>query len=145
MHRRSVAVAIAAALAGGCSGADEPRAPTLRPAPEPALARAPVAAGEVLVRGEASPRTHGPYALRGTYVARFQQYAPEDPSLDFSTQTPFTAVLDERPEGRQGRTIRLFSSARRSGRRTVRATGRLYVDVAFGDFPYVLRLTPVDR
>jgi hypothetical protein len=39
-------------------------------------------------------------------------------------------------------TVRLFKSAAGSGQVTIRAEGRLYLDVEFGDFPYVIRLTP---
>jgi hypothetical protein len=96
------------------------------------------------VRGEASPGTHGPYELSGTYVARFQQYAPEEPDLDFAGQTPFVARLDphaDRDDGGRD-TVRLFESAAGSGQVTIRAKDRLYLDVEFGDFPYVIRLTP---
>ena len=110
----------------------------------PALAKAPAKPGEILVQGQASPATHGPYELSGTYIARFVQYAPEDPRLDFAGQTPFVARLDPHAESDDGgrRTVKLFESAAASGAATIRATGRLYLDVEFGDFPYVIRLTP---
>ena len=134
------------AAAAGC-GVDSTAAPqpgaTSRA--EPALARQAATPGEFLVRGDVSPKIAGPYDFRGRYVVRFEQYAPEDPRLDFGGQTPFTAALEERPAGREGRSIPLFESASRTGRRTIRATGRLYVDVSFGDFPFVVRFTPVRR
>ena len=138
--------ALALAAAAGCGGditvAPQPAATSRA---EPGLARAAARPGEVLVRGDVSPKLAGPYDFRGSYVVRFEQYAPEDPRLDFRGQTPFTAALEERPEGREGRTIPLFEAASRTGRRTIRATGRLYVDVSFGDFPFVVRFTPVRR
>lgn len=93
------------------------------------------------MRGESSPRTHGPYTFDGSYLVRFEQYAPEDAQLQFSAQTPFSAALTPR-EGDPRGAIRLFEAAARSGRRTLAIRGRHFVDVSFGDFPYVLRFTP---
>ena len=93
------------------------------------------------MRGESSPATHGPYAFDGRYLVRFEQYAPEDPALDFSGQTPFTAMLTTR-EGDPRGAIELFGAARGEGRRELEIRGRHYVDVSFGDFPYVIRFTP---
>jgi hypothetical protein len=121
------------------SGAAAPRAA------RPALARAPKRPGEILVRAEASPASHGPFALDGRYVARFEQIAPEDPKLDFTAQTAFVATLDRRPEQEGAGSVRLFRAAARTGRRTVTLRGRWYLDVTFGDFPYAIRLTPVGR
>jgi hypothetical protein len=109
----------------------------------PALARAPKRPGEILVGGEASPASHGPFAFDGRYTVRFEQIAPEDPNLDFAGQTAFVAVLDRRAEVEGAGTIRLFRDAARTGRTVVAAHGRYYVDVTFGDFPYAVRFTPV--
>jgi hypothetical protein len=38
--------------------------------------------------------------------------------------------------------VGLFEKAAASGEAMIRAKGRLYLDVEFGDFPYVIRLTP---
>src|SRR3978361_481983 len=85
-------VAPSAAILGGCgdgdSGGKTPTATTS--AALPALAARPPARGELVVRGESSPATHGPYAFDGRYLVHFEQYAPEDPALDFSGQTPLT-------------------------------------------------------
>jgi hypothetical protein len=110
-------------------------------APAPALATRPAAPGEFVVRAEASPATHGPYAFDGRYLVRFEQYAPEDAALDFTGQTPFEASLTPREGDPRGAT-RLFSSARASGRRELEIRGRRFVEVSFGDFPYVVRFTP---
>ena len=85
MHARAVSVLVVAGLAaaGGCGGSEPPAALPPQLAGAPPLARTPVEPGEILVRGETSPGTHGPFQLRGTYRARFEQYAPEDPALDF--------------------------------------------------------------
>jgi hypothetical protein len=97
------------------------------------------------VAGEASPATHGPYAFDGRYTVRFEQIAPEDPRLDFAAQTAFVADAN-RAEGQPGvGSLRLFRAAARTGRRSVRLRGRLYVDVSFGDYPYAIRFTPTDR
>jgi hypothetical protein len=87
--------AVATACGGGSSGgASSAAAP---PPGRPALARAPERPGEILVSAQVSPGSHGPFALDGRYVVRFEQIAPEDPELDFATQTPFVAMLDRRP------------------------------------------------
>src|SRR3954451_12298772 len=138
------ALAGAAAWAGGApAGAVSSAA-----APPPArlvLAAAPKRPGEVLVRGEASPASHGPFALHGRYVVRFEQVAPEDPELDSRGQTAFVVTADRKPQQEGAGTVRLFRAAARTGRRTVTLRGRLYIDVAFGDSPYAIRLTPVGR
>ncbi|HEV7807818.1 MAG TPA: hypothetical protein VGO80_18500 [Solirubrobacteraceae bacterium] len=72
---------------------------------------------------------------------RFEQTAPEDPQLDFSTQTPFTAALERRADDPSG-AVKLFSSAARRGRRELTIHGRYVLDVTFGDFPYAVRFTP---
>lgn len=106
---------------------------------DPVLARTPEKPGEVVLRARTSPQTHGPIALDGRYTVRFEQYAPEDPALDFATQTAFVADL-QTPGGRTA--AHLFRAARSSGSRTITAHGRYLVDVSFGDFPYVLRFSP---
>ena len=69
---------------------------------------------------------------------RFEQTAPEDPTLDFSGATAFSASLTRGTEVRP-----LIEAARRTGRASVRVPrGRWTVSVDFGDYPYALRLTP---
>ena len=145
MPRRAAFLLVLAALIG--CGNDDRSDPTgsatatTKTSPAPALATRSPAPGEVVVRGESSPATHGPYAFDGRYLVRFEQYAPEDPALDFSSQTPLTATLTDR-EGDPRGAIELFGAARRNGRRELVIRGRHYVDVSFGDFPYVIRFTP---
>jgi hypothetical protein len=133
--------ATAAALLGGCGDGDSPASTATTSATLPALASRPAAPGEIVVRGESSPATHGPYTFRGRYLVRFEQYAPEDPALDFSGQTPFSAVLQRSADDPRGATG-LFVAARRSDERVLVIRGRYVVDVSFGDFPYVIRFTP---
>jgi hypothetical protein len=137
----------ATACGGGGASSGSARSGIAAPprAARPALARAPKRPGEIRVRAEASPASHGPFALNGRYVARFEQIAPEDPKLDFTAQTAFVATLDRRPEQEASDSVRLFRAAARTGRRTVTLRGRWYLDVSFGDFPYAIRLTPVGR
>ena len=134
----------AVGLLAGCGGEATEREKPPDPAKsDVALLRAPKRPGEVLVRGDLSPASHGPYAFDGRYVARFEQFAPEDPDVDFTAQTAFVAALDRRAEQDGPGSIWLFHTARRTGRRTVALHGRLFVDVSFGDFPYAIRFTPV--
>jgi hypothetical protein len=143
-----VILLVAAYGAAACGGGSSPATRSAAAAPRtarPALARIPERPGEILVRADASPASHGPFALSGRYVARFEQIAPEDPELDFTTQTAFVATFDRRPEQEGGDSVRLFRAAARTGRRTVTLRGRWYLDVSFGDFPYAIRLTPAAR
>jgi hypothetical protein len=139
------AAVVATACGGGGQDGQEGAAGAKPPPARLALARTPARPGEVLVRGDASPASHGPFTLRGRYVVRFEQVAPEDPELDFATQTAFVASLDRRAEVQDGSSVRLFRAAARTGRREVTLNGRWYLDVSFGDFPYAIRLTPVAR
>ena len=146
--RTLIALLATASLAAACGGGEPGRntapgaAQDAPRAARPALARAPKRPGEILVQGDVSPGSHGPFTLRGRYTARFEQIAPEDPSLDFGTQTAFVATLDRRPQQEGAGTIRLFRDAARTGRKVITAKGRYYVDVSFGDFPYAVRFTP---
>jgi hypothetical protein len=140
--RRLSLVLALAAIAGCGASADRPQPPPAASKAKVALLRAPKRPGEVIVRGEGSPASHGPFALDGRYVVRFEQFAPEDPSVDFAAQTAFVVTLDRQPEQEGAGTVALFRAARRTGRRTVSLHGRLFVDVSFGDFPYALRFSP---
>jgi hypothetical protein len=147
----SAALAVLAVAACGSgsgssgSGSGGPAGGSGAEAVRPALAARPRRPGEIVVQGQTSPATHGPYAFDGRYTVRFEQIAPEDPRLDFGTQTAFVADLD-RAAGQPGAgSMRLFRAAARTGRRSVTLRGRLYVDVTFGDFPYAIRFTPTDR
>jgi hypothetical protein len=133
----------AAALLGGCGDGDSgaKASTSTTSAVLPALASRPAGPEEIVVRGENSPAMHGPYTFDGPYLVRFEQYAPEDPALDFSGQTPLTVSLQRRAGDPRG-AIAVFESARRSGRRELEIRGRYFVDVSFGDFPYVVRFTP---
>jgi hypothetical protein len=115
--------------------------PATPAASRPALASPPAKAGEHVFTGDSSPAEHGPIALDGDYVVRFEQIAPEDPKLDFSTQTAFTAELQRRAGDPSG-AVRLFSAAHRTGRRELTIHGRYVLNVTFGDFPYAIRFTP---
>ncbi|MEA2188475.1 MAG: hypothetical protein QOK16_3486 [Solirubrobacteraceae bacterium] len=141
-----LAVLVLAPIAGcGADRSGRPtgasRTATTADAALPALARRPAAPGEIVVRGETSPQTHGPYVLDRRYLVRFEQYAPEDPKLDFASQTSFTATLTPRRGDPRG-AIDLFQAATRDGQRELTIRGRYFVDVSFGDYPYVIRFTP---
>jgi hypothetical protein len=151
MDRRTLPALIAVALivtacgGGTTSGRTASTATGDDAAARPALAKAPKRAGEILVGGEVSPGSHGPFTLDGRYVVRFEQIAPEDPNLDFTGQTAFVAVLDRHTQQAATGTKRLFRTAARTGRTEVTARGRYWIDVEFGDFPYAIRLTPTGR
>ena len=143
-QRRAVPLVAALVLLAGCGS--EAATPTRPPDPakaKVALLQAPKRAGEVIVRGDLSPASHGPYAFDGRYVVRFEQFAPEDPDVDFTAQTAFVATLDRNAEEDGPGSIGLFHAARRTGRKTLALHGKLFVDVSFGDFPYAIRITPL--
>ena len=143
MPRRLLLLAAFGLLAGCGSDAAKPSRPPDPAKSKVALLQAPKRPGEVLVRGDLSPASHGPYAFDGRYVVRFEQFAPEDPNVDFTTQTAFVSTLDRNAEQDGPGSVKLFHAARRTGRKTLALHGKLFVDVSFGDFPYALRFTPV--
>lgn len=142
MHRRVTLSLVSALVLAACGGTAEPPAPEPTSTARPALQTAPKRSGEIVVTGDASPASHGPYDFDGTYTVRFAQYAPEDPNFDFTGATSFAAALDREAEISAADSIALFEDAAATGSRRVRATGRFFVDVSFGDFPYVVRFTP---
>jgi hypothetical protein len=141
--RRALLLAALVTLAGCGNGTVKGTPPPKAADAKVALLAAPERPGEVIVRGEASPASHGPFTFDGRYKVRFEQFAPEDPTVDFTTQTAFVAALDKRAEEDGDGSVRLFRAARRTSARTVTLHGRLFVDVTFGDFPYAIRFTPV--
>jgi hypothetical protein len=98
--------------------------------------------GEIVIRGDLTPDSHGPYDFNGDYTVRFEQYAPEDPNIDFTSATTFVTILDREKEIAADSSISLFKAAARRQTRRVRIHGRYYVDATFGDYPYVIRFTP---
>jgi hypothetical protein len=141
--RRALLLSVLVALAGCGSGVEKGTPPPKASSAKVALLVAPKRPGEVIVRGEASPASHGPFTFDGRYRVRFEQFAPEDPNVDFTDQTAFVATADKRAEEDGPGTVRLFRTARRTSGRTVTLHGRLFVDVSFGDFPYAIRFTPI--
>jgi hypothetical protein len=139
-----LAVLLGLAVLAGCGGGIEaPTPPPPASKAKVALLRAPTRPGEVVVRADLSPVSKGPFAFDGRYVVRFEQFAPEDPNVDFTDQTSFVADLDRHAEIPGKGSIHLFDASQRTGRRTLTLHGRLYVDVTFGDFPFAIRFTPV--
>jgi hypothetical protein len=144
-QRCAVPLVAALVLLAGCGS--QAATPTKPPDPakaKVALLQAPKRAGEIIVRGDLSPASHGPYAFDGRYKVRFEQFAPEDPNVDFTAQTAFVATLDRNAEEDGPGSVSLFHAARRTGSRTLTLHGRLFVDVSFGDFPYAIRITPLN-
>ena len=142
MSRWLAPIAVLGLLAGCGSDATKPTRPPDPAKAKVALLQAPKRPGEILMRGDLSPASHGPYGFDGRYVVRFEQFAPEDPKVDFSGQTAFVVALDRHAETDEAGSVRLFRAARRTARRTVTLHGRLFIDVSFGDYPYAIRFTP---
>lgn len=136
------ALLVLAVGVAGCGGTNATRPPAAGPSAQgaPALLKQKVRKGEVMVDAEYSPHRDGPYHFDGTYLVRFAQYDPEAPRMSFGDQTPFVAYLTGL--GRRPKKIALFHQAAAGGKRTMRLHGNYFVEVSFGDFPYVLRFTP---
>jgi hypothetical protein len=137
------AVTALAALAGCGSDAPKPP-PTAGPGTPgaPSLLDRKLQPGEVMVDAEASPQRDGPYRFDGRYRVRFVQYAPEAPNRGFADQTPFVAYLVPAGDPR-AKPVPLFHAAAKDGARTLTIEGKYLVEVAFGDYPYAIRFTPV--
>ena len=153
MHRRTVIALLSGALlatacgggGGAAGGASTPSGggDGATTAATPALAKAPKRAGEIVVRGEASPASHGPFAFDGRYTVRFEQIAPEDPNLDFGERRRRSSPRSTAGRSRRGRARSACSATPPApAARSITAKGRYYVDVSFGDFPYAVRFTP---
>lgn len=134
------ATIVAPAGCGGQHTATAPPAAGPQAPGAPALLKQKLRPGEVMLDAEYSPERKGPFHLKGRYLVRFAQYAPESPRMSFGDQTPFVAYLaGANPRAKK---ITLFHQAAAHGQRTLSLNGRYFVEVAFGDFPYVLRFTP---
>ena len=79
---------------------------------------------------------------RWRHTVAFEQFAPEDENLDFRQQTSFVAMLDTEAEIERPDSVKLFKASRRTGKKRLEIHGSYFVDVSFGDFPYVIRFTP---
>ncbi len=125
-----------------CSSETEAPAAPKKLVADPPLATERPAEGELVFRGAFAPRSHKPADLRGRYLVRFQQWAPEAPGRDFENETAFVASLIGTSGSDKGKRVRLFRTAAARGERRLELSGRYLLDVAFGDFPYVVRFTP---
>ena len=132
-HLTTPLVAVAALAAGGCG--DEQRSEVRTVA---AAQRSVTEGTSIVVRGDYGPDEHGPFAFDGRYDVRFVQRGA---GVDFGTEVPFTAHLEQPAADGPGRRVKLFQLAAHAGRTTVSARGRLRVVVDCGDSPYELRFT----
>jgi hypothetical protein len=137
-HAITCLVAAATVLAG--CGRDEGGGQTVATTPQ--AQRSVEQAGAITVRGDFAPDRHGPYVLHGRYRVRFRQHGA---GVDFRTEVPFTAHLEEPVTGGPGNTIKLFQNAAPTGATTTTADGRFDVVIDYGDSPYELVLTPAAR
>src|SRR4051812_6082444 len=118
--------------------------PDQRAGAKPILSRKTPGPGEVLVSGNTAPKTFGPYEFEpGTYTFQFEQFAPETPGLDFSTEaSPIAVSINRKPRTSAPDSQLLVNSAEKRGDNIVNLTGTFYVDVTSADHSYVLRFTP---
>jgi hypothetical protein len=109
----------------------------------PDIARRPAGKGEIVIKGDEAPKTHGPYDFEpGAYDFRYAQYAPGR-QVDFATEaSSFTAVVTRQPGKTAGDTQVLSNATARAGAGTLNLSGKLYVEVQSADYSYVMRFTP---
>jgi hypothetical protein len=124
---------VAALIATGCGQATTSNVRTL-----PAAQRQATTGSSIVVRGDYAPDEHGPFMFKGHYAVRFVQHGA---GVDFRTEVPFTAHLEQPDAAGPGRTVKLFQDAARSGSAQINAHGRFRVVVDFGDSPYEIRFT----
>ena len=112
MHRRVTLSLVSALVLAACGGAAEPprRADLDRPA---RVRDRPQAVRRDRRDRRRVARLARPVRFDGTYTVRFEQYAPEDPNLDFTGATSFAAALDREAEITAGDSIALFEAPRR--------------------------------
>jgi hypothetical protein len=127
---------VAAIFFGGC-GQDDSTGSAVATTPQ--VQRSVQSAGAITVRGDYAPDQHGPYQLHGRYRVRFVQRGA---GVNFKTEVPFTAHLEEHRAGGPGMTVALFKTAAAGGNTTVTADGRFDIVIDYGDSPYELVLTP---
>jgi hypothetical protein len=139
-HQITALAIMCAALAGCGSSGDSTGAVAVTTTP--ADQRSAVDGAGIVVRGDYGPDERGPFSFDGRYRVRFVQRGA---GVDFTREVPFTALLVEPAADGPGRRIALFSSAAPSGSRTVEAHGRFLVVVDYGDSPYEIRFSRVER
>ena len=120
-------------LAGGCGQMQSPPVRTV-----PASQRAADTGSSIVVRGDYGPDERGPFTFDGRYDVRFVQRGA---GVDFASEVPFTAHLEQPDANGPGRKVKLFQEAARAGRTAITARGRFRVVVDFGDSPYEIRFT----
>jgi hypothetical protein len=133
MRRHLTTPLLVAALLAGCGEAQPSQVPTT-----PAAQRQATTGKSIVVRGDYAPDEHGPFLFRGHYAVRFLQRGA---GVDFHSEVPFTAHLEQPDAGGPGRTVKLFQAAAQSGSAQITARGRFRVVVDFGDSPYEIRFT----
>ena len=143
MHRAHPITWLAVAatlLATGCARNADRTTTTVATTPE--TQRSTEHAGTITVRGDYAPDQHGPYRLHGRYRVRFLQRGA---GVDFRTEVPFTAHLEEPTDAGPPKTIKLFQKAAANGTTTVTADGPYNLVIDYGDSPYEVVLTPARR
>jgi hypothetical protein len=127
-----------AALLAGCGNSPPPVVVHTTPADQ----RASQTGSTIVLRGDYAPDEHGPLSLDGRYHASFTQRGA---GVDFHSEVPFTAHLEQAAAREPARRIKLFQAAARAGHTTMSAHGRFRVLIDYGDSPYEIRLTKVRR
>ena len=129
-HLTTALVAVAI-LGAGCA---EERRTEVRTVP--ADQRSSADGDGIVVRGDYGPAERGPFTFSGRYTVRFVQRGR---GVDFASEVPFTAHLEQPDPNGPGRRVRLFQAAARTGRTEITARGRYRVVVDYGDSPYEIR------
>jgi len=104
----------------------------------PASERQAAGRSSIVVRGDYAPDERGPFRFHGRYDVSFVQRGA---GVDFHSEVPFTAHLEQPAPKGPGRRVKLFQVAARTGRTAITARGRFRVVVDFGDSPFEIRFT----
>ncbi|MFL5884444.1 MAG: hypothetical protein ACJ77M_05190 [Thermoleophilaceae bacterium] len=109
----------------------------------PGLLRQARRPGEILVQGNTSPKSFGPYDFEpGLYTFRFEQYAPGISGIDFATDaSSITVALNRKPRVSAADSELLVNATQKQGDNNIYASGKYFVDVTSADYSYVLTFT----
>ena len=110
----------------------------------PALATAPRRVGQVIFKGEGLASV-GPKTFKGgVYMVRFEQWAPDEPDLNFRSDASSIVIQLNRKPGKIGAdAVTVTNATKKKGKTSVTVpAGRWYADVQ-ADHAWAVRFTPI--
>lgn len=100
-------------------------------------------AGEIVIEGDNQTSIPRKFS-GGVYRVQWRQWAPENPDLDFRTESSsFMVQLRRKPGVIDGRTVHVINATKEKGSTYVTVpAGRWYIDVGSADHLWSMRFTP---